>query len=87
LKKYWFKAKKYGLGWSLPATWQGWTAFVVYVGFIIWDFFRIDKHSHSVSDTLRPFIIQLLMASIALILIAYLTGEKMKWRWGSRRQP
>ena len=27
-RKYWFKAKKNGLGWSTPLTWQGWMVYV-----------------------------------------------------------
>jgi len=23
-QQYWFPAKRYGYGWGLPATWQGW---------------------------------------------------------------
>ncbi|MBI3350440.1 MAG: hypothetical protein HY020_24985 [Burkholderiales bacterium] len=26
-RKYWFKAKESGLGWSLPLTWQGWVVY------------------------------------------------------------
>jgi hypothetical protein len=26
--RYWFRAKRYGLGWGLPLTWQGWTFFL-----------------------------------------------------------
>lgn len=82
--KPWFKAKKYGWGWGLPITWQGWIVFIVYFTFIIWDFFRIDESSHSASDTARPFIIQVIIASVILCIIAYMTGEKPKWRWGDK---
>ena len=27
-RKYWFKAKRSGLGWSTPLTWQGWIVYV-----------------------------------------------------------
>ena len=84
MAKPWFKAKRYGWGWGLPATWQGWLVLLIYFVFIIWDFFRIDSHSHSTSDTLRPFIIQLIISSIMLIFIAYLISEKPKWRWGDK---
>jgi hydrogenase/urease accessory protein HupE len=29
--RYWFAAKRYGWGWGLPLTWEGW---VVYLGWI-----------------------------------------------------
>jgi hypothetical protein len=25
--RYWFRAKRYGLGWGLPLAWQGWVFF------------------------------------------------------------
>lgn len=84
MRKPWFRAKKYGWGWGLPSSWQGWVVLITYFIFIIWDFQRIDIHSHSASDTLRPFIIDLIIASIVLCVIAYLTGEKPKWRWGDK---
>jgi len=30
--KYWFPAKKYGVGWALPSTWQGWITLILYAG-------------------------------------------------------
>ncbi|MDN0075220.1 hypothetical protein QU481_09995 [Crenobacter sp. SG2303] len=29
--KYWFPAKRYGWGWGLPSTWQGWLVLGVYL--------------------------------------------------------
>jgi len=26
-QQYWFRAKRYGLGWGLPLAWQGWVFF------------------------------------------------------------
>ncbi len=31
-RRYWFKAKKSGLGWSTPLTWQGWVVNAAMVG-------------------------------------------------------
>ena len=28
---YWFPARRYGWGWGLPATWQGWLVLAGYV--------------------------------------------------------
>jgi hypothetical protein len=85
MRKPWFRAKKYGWGWGLPLTWQGWIVLIVYSVFIVWDFIRIDASSHSASDTIRPFLIDVVIASCVLILIAALTGEKPKWRWGEKK--
>jgi hypothetical protein len=31
-RRYWFKAKKSGLGWSTPLTWQGWVVYISMFG-------------------------------------------------------
>lgn len=81
IQKKWFKAKKYGYGWT-PSTWQGWVILAGYFFLNIATFFRIDSTSNSVSDTLMNFIPEMIMNTLALIVICYLTGEKPKWRWG-----
>lgn len=82
VKKPWFTTKRFGWGWGLPLKWQGWVVYIAYFGFVVWDFRRIDSASHSVSDTLYGFTPGLLVATILLIVICYLTGEKPRWRWG-----
>ncbi len=75
---YWFKAKKYGWGW-MPATWQGWVVLSLFVALVVINFFRIDAHSHSASDTLINFIPETVLLTLLLIVICYKTGEKPKW--------
>lgn len=77
-KKLWFRAKTYGWGWT-PASWQGWLLIILYVLITIWNFYRIDGHSHSVSDTLINFIPETLAMAVLLIIIAYWKGEKPRW--------
>jgi len=83
MKPYWFKAKRYGWGWY-PNSWQGWLILGFYVLFEVWNFIRLDRFSHSASDTLRPFIIQTALATILLICICALTGERPRWMWGEK---
>lgn len=80
-QQLWFKAKKYGWGWY-PCSWQGWLILVLGIAFSIWNFQRLDSVSHSASDTLRPFIIQTFLLTLAIIAICYYKGEKPRWRWG-----
>jgi hypothetical protein len=35
-RRYWFKAKQSGLGWSAPLTWQGWAVYVAMFGAIVY---------------------------------------------------
>jgi hypothetical protein len=80
-KKPWFKAKMYGWGWY-PSSWQGWLVLFLFILLNVITFIKIDKNSHSVSDTLIGFVPALFVLCIFLICIAYKTGEKPRWRWG-----
>jgi hypothetical protein len=79
----WFRAKRYGWGWY-PATWQGWLVIFGFISAVVLNFLRLDAQSHSVHDTMRPFLVETAAMSIVLILIGYLTGERPRWRWGNR---
>ena len=81
MKKLWFKRKTYGWGWT-PSTWQGWGILFLYVLFLIQEFGRIDKLSHSGSDTLMAFSPSFIVVTIFLILVCYATGEEPRWQWG-----
>lgn len=35
-RTYWFKAKKSGLGWSTPLTWQGWAVYIAMFSTIVY---------------------------------------------------
>ncbi|MDO8585290.1 MAG: hypothetical protein Q7R85_04215 [bacterium] len=78
---YWFKAKPYGWGWT-PVRWQGWLTLLVFIGLMVLNFFRIDAQSYSVSDTVRPFVIQNVILVIILLAVCWKTGERPRWMWG-----
>ncbi|RTL39622.1 MAG: hypothetical protein EKK53_16715 [Burkholderiales bacterium] len=75
---YWFPAKRYGWGWGLPRTWEGWFVLVAYAC------------SMSVGLALQSRLSQwVFIAFIAavnggLIWICGLKGEPPAWRWGKR---
>jgi hypothetical protein len=81
LEKKWFKAKNYGYGWY-PSSFKGWLVIIVYLLYIATSFTVIDSNSQTTSDTLINFIPWTLFATVMLIVIAYNTGEKARWRWG-----
>ena len=80
-KTLWFKAKKYGWGWT-PISWQGWFVIIVYVIVNVKYFTLIDKNSHSGSDTLISFSPIFILTTVILLIICYKKGEKPEWRWG-----
>jgi len=75
-KKYWFPAKRYGWGWGLPATWQGW----VILG--TWTAFLVAGAAHLLPR--HPFVFAVFVGVMGglLTLICYVTGEPPRWRWG-----
>jgi hypothetical protein len=79
--RYWFKRKLYGWGWT-PARWQGWLTLTLFLCLIVWNVFRLESASHSVSDTLANFIPETFVLVAALIVVCWLTGEPPKWMWG-----
>jgi len=75
---YWFPAKRFGWGWGLPATWQGWVVLIVWLGLTVTGGILIRP---------RHFVLfgafNIVMVGI-LTLICYLKGEPPRWRWGGR---
>ena len=78
-KPYWFPAKRYGWGWGIPSTWQGWVVLAVYVASVV----AICIVYPPTSGPLR-FILLVVLATALLTLICWLTGAPPRWSWGER---
>lgn len=78
----WFKAKRYGWGWY-PCTWQGWAITLGYVVAAIAIGLTIDEQS-SAKEVALSFALPMILLTSGLIHIAYITGEKPRWRWGGK---
>jgi hypothetical protein len=78
-KKIWFPAKRYGWGWGPPVCWQGWVVLITWLGLLYTGayIFRPDKH-------LGMFIGFVVGMVIIIVVIAWLKGEKPRWRWGGK---
>ncbi|HUA25657.1 MAG TPA: hypothetical protein VMA54_16130 [Steroidobacteraceae bacterium] len=74
--QYWFRAKRYGWGWGLPLTWQGWVVFVGWFAVFIPAMVRLLPR--------RPvaFMVFTLVMGLLLTVICYITGEPPRWRSG-----
>lgn len=69
----WFAAKSYGLGWTLPITWQGWLAVLAYLILLISTLIVAS------TDYRWPLVAIL---TLALVAIVVWKGEKpLRWRW------
>ncbi len=75
--RYWFRAKRYGWGWGLPLTWEGWVSLVVFVGLIVADIVVFAPHTAAV-----PFIGSVLVLGGLFTAVCWLKGEPARWRWG-----
>jgi hypothetical protein len=77
VKNIWFPAQKYGWGWGIPCSWQGWVVLFGFIAIVIALSYIFDPEKHFLL-----FCLSIGLASGLLILICYLKGEKPKWRWG-----
>ncbi|MHB1316637.1 MAG: hypothetical protein ACYCZW_02140 [Minisyncoccota bacterium] len=79
--KIWFKAKRYGWGWT-PITWEGWVIIILYVAALYVNIKNVDMYSNSVNETLINIAIPFVINTFYLLVICYSRGEKPRWRWG-----
>ena len=77
--RYWFPAKRYGWGWGLPLTWQGWVVMILWTLIVIAvaPFAGPNKH---------PLLFAVFLAVMLAVLVAicYAKGEPPRWRWGDK---
>lgn len=75
--KYWFKAKRYGYGWSRPSRWQGWVITVAYIGAQI--------AAAAFGGAWRWLgLVGLVIGTPLLLWACARKGEPARWRWGGR---
>ncbi len=78
-KPYWFPAKRYGWGWGLPLTWQGWIALALFVVLFALGIFLFPPVAE-----LDFFLGYIVILSVAFTAVCWLTGEPPRWRWGDK---
>jgi hypothetical protein len=78
----WFPAKKFGYGWGLPITWQGWVVLLSYLLLIVGGSFILTGSPQKT----KLFFMLALTLTIIFVYICYKKGEKPKWRWGDRNK-
>ena len=59
----------------VPKSIIGWIILFGCIWFSVYLFIHIDSHSHSASDTLRPFFIYLFLILLFYSLIAFLSSK------------
>ncbi len=83
--KKWFKKKKYALRWY-PSVWQGWLVLVVYILLIFQNILNVVKTSHSFGSSLTRSLVSILVLTVVLVVVCYLTGEKTEWSMGKNKK-
>jgi hypothetical protein len=76
--KYWFRAKRYGWGWGLPNSWQGWLVLGAFVVLLVAGSMILPPGTHFVA-----YLVYVTVLSAALAGVCWLTGEPPRWRWGN----
>jgi hypothetical protein len=79
-KKFWFKNKRYGWGWT-PTSVEGWLITTVY--FLVAMSYPFLAKLGVVDFSFWIFFLVMIVSTTAFIFICYKKGEKPKWRWGA----
>jgi hypothetical protein len=77
--RYWFPAKRYGWGWGLPSSWQGWLVIVGYLALLALGCMLFPPASR-----MAAFVGYVAGLTALLIAICWLKGEPPRWRWGDK---
>ena len=75
--EYWFPAKRYGWGWGLPSTWQGWAVMAAF--FIL---LMVGIVTFPPSRSPIAFVGCVAILTMALTAVCWWKGEPPRWRWG-----
>ncbi len=78
-RRYWFPAKRYGWGWGVPATWQGWVVLVTYLALVLGGAPIIHPRANAVG-----YFLYVTAWTLVLVAICWRTGEPPRWRWGEK---
>jgi hypothetical protein len=83
---YWFKAKRYGYGWSYPLTWQGWLVYAVcFGGFVVHFVLALPRSAtQEIGGKGLLVIATSFIWLVVAIAFCYKKGEPARWRWGDK---
>jgi hypothetical protein len=77
--RYWFRAKRYGWGWGLPLTWEGWLSLAAFVAMLALSAVVFSPASQPVA-----YAVSIVLLCAALVAVCYFKGEPARWRWRGR---
>ncbi len=74
---YWFAAKRYGWGWGLPITWQGWAVLIAFLCLVL-----AGTRIFPPKTSLVAYVGYIIALSIILLIVCWKKGEPPRRRWG-----
>ena len=83
MTKLWFKAKRYGWGWT-PCTWQGWLVIVAYATVVTASILLIPLTGEQPRWTELTIAVAVVLETAILCGIAWKTDETPRWRCGNK---
>ncbi len=75
--RYWFPAKRYGWGWGIPATWQGWLVLAAYLALVFGGVPLVQAARGNAT-----YLLYIGFLTLIFVAICWIKGEPPKWRWG-----
>ena len=78
-EKLWFPSKRYGFGWGLPTSWQGW---VVCVGYLLSIGCPAQFLIRSMGGAF--FIAYVVVLTTTFLFVCWKKGAPLQWRWGDQ---
>src|SRR4029078_11983755 len=79
--RYWFRAKRYGFGWT-PSGWRGWAAVAVWAA-VFGALIAGASIAAAASAVLAAAFAGLAVVVTALLAwVTWRRGEPARWRWG-----
>jgi hypothetical protein len=80
-RNYWFPAKRYGWGWGLPSSWQGWLVLAGFAALLAVGAFLFPPGTER-----GPFTACVVVLGGLLFMVCWLKGEPPRWRWGDDKR-
>jgi hypothetical protein len=68
---YWFRRKRFGLGWGLPCSWQGWVFFIIWLAAVAFAIL------HFMPQSPLMFTAALSLLTVILVAVCYIKGEPL----------
>ncbi len=74
---YWFPAKRYGWGWGLPNTWQGWAVLATFAALLTLSALAFPPRASPLAFTGAVIVLCVVFSAVC-----FAKGEPTRWRWG-----